>query len=343
VENPRTHGSARAAARETGQVAVFVLLFLVVLVGALAMVIDVGFDYVARRELQRATDAAALAGAQQLPGGWTAAQAAASSTYAQNGDGGDAVTYSLGSDLASGDSVVVHAQRTMPSLFARLFGITSSTVSATSQATVQAYTHIESNFNVMPWGVMQEDYVAGVNYPIYTDQGDSPQNGALELPAGPTCTESSGNPAYQGMLAGTLNACPLDIGDLVDLKPGQSAGPTYQGLTSRISSFQPVSSIVDIQPGGEATILDPTSPQLIYMPLLQNLDGSSTWPPTGSAQLRVVGFALFVITGFGSTGSGASVGQQVNGTFVTSTLVNSDWTTGPWTKGTGPFVVSLTQ
>jgi hypothetical protein len=52
---------------ESGQVLVFVAVIVVVLVGMAALVIDVGSWYQAQRHLQTAADAAALAGAHELP------------------------------------------------------------------------------------------------------------------------------------------------------------------------------------------------------------------------------------------------------------------------------------
>jgi hypothetical protein len=52
---------------ERGQALVIVVLFLFVLLGMAAMVIDVGYAYYAHRTLQAQVDAAALAGAQELP------------------------------------------------------------------------------------------------------------------------------------------------------------------------------------------------------------------------------------------------------------------------------------
>ena len=52
---------------ESGQVFVFVAVILTALVGMAALVVDVGSWYQAQRKLQTAADAAALAGAQELP------------------------------------------------------------------------------------------------------------------------------------------------------------------------------------------------------------------------------------------------------------------------------------
>jgi Flp pilus assembly protein TadG len=52
---------------ETGQVLVFTLVFMVVLVGMVGFAVDVGHAYLVQRQLQSGVDAAALAGAQELP------------------------------------------------------------------------------------------------------------------------------------------------------------------------------------------------------------------------------------------------------------------------------------
>ena len=62
----------RASRGERGQVLAVVALAMVALLGISAFAIDVGYAYYAKRQLQSATDAAALAGAQDLPNGTTA-------------------------------------------------------------------------------------------------------------------------------------------------------------------------------------------------------------------------------------------------------------------------------
>jgi|tagenome__1003787_1003787.scaffolds.fasta_scaffold20966569_1 Flp pilus assembly protein TadG len=68
----------RRARAERGQILGVVALALVALLGIAAFSIDVGYAYYAKRQLQSATDAAALAGAQDLPNGTTAIASATS-------------------------------------------------------------------------------------------------------------------------------------------------------------------------------------------------------------------------------------------------------------------------
>lgn len=72
-------------ANETGAVAPFVAIMLVLLVGCLALVVDLGRLHNVKIELQRAVDAAALAGALKLDGTDEEAQAAQESAVATAG------------------------------------------------------------------------------------------------------------------------------------------------------------------------------------------------------------------------------------------------------------------
>ena len=68
----------RSPRRERGQILPLIVLMLIALLGVAAFAIDVGYAYYAKRQLQSATDAAALAGAQDLPNGTSAIATATS-------------------------------------------------------------------------------------------------------------------------------------------------------------------------------------------------------------------------------------------------------------------------
>lgn len=63
----RHHSRTGAVSEEQGQAVVFVLMAMVAVIAVVGFVIDIGHAYQAQRSLQGAADAAALAGAQQLP------------------------------------------------------------------------------------------------------------------------------------------------------------------------------------------------------------------------------------------------------------------------------------
>jgi hypothetical protein len=117
---------------ERGQTLVISVLFLVVLCGMAAAVLDVGSWFRGQRAAQAAADAAALAGAHALP--YDPGRAATYVTqYATKNDGGlDSVTFS--SKTVANDTVHVRIRRPAPGFFAKVFGIDSVTVSARASA-----------------------------------------------------------------------------------------------------------------------------------------------------------------------------------------------------------------
>jgi Flp pilus assembly protein TadG len=137
----------RRARGERGQVLLVVTLALVALLGVAAFAIDVGYAYYAKRQLQSATDAAALAGAQDLPTAATAI-ATATSYAAANTPGnltGLTFTYTTKctatSIIATGcvssvnpNELVVTGSASTNTWFAKLFGIAHFGVSTHANA-----------------------------------------------------------------------------------------------------------------------------------------------------------------------------------------------------------------
>jgi Flp pilus assembly protein TadG len=320
------HPSRSRLSSQRGQSLVLITVFMFSLLGMAALAIDAGSWYQTKRSLQADADAAALAGASQLPASWSSAQTAASSQYSKNGNASDTVTYQNTSNLASNDTVTVTASRSNPSFFAKLFGINNATITATSRATVESYTKVVSTGQVMPWGVMKASWTLGQQYSIYTDNS-SPNNGSLSLPVkdgSGNCTGTSGGSDYRNTIQGTTIPCDVSVGDVVPVKSGQNTGPTGQGIDGRITSWDPLSAIVSFTNNGYANILKPNSLQLVMLPVVVNAaNGSSTWPG-GSGNVKVVGFAYFVLTQPGY----ANGGKTVLGTFVGLQTNNTSWTTG---------------
>ena len=118
--------------RERGQAALLTVLFLVVLCGMAAAVLDVGSWYREDRDLQATMDAAALAGAQALPEDPGEAGALADQYATKNGGGLD--TTEVTRTAIENDTIKVTGSRPAPGFFSKLFGIDSVTVNATAKA-----------------------------------------------------------------------------------------------------------------------------------------------------------------------------------------------------------------
>jgi hypothetical protein len=132
---------------ERGQVLPLVVMALVALLGIAAFAIDVGYAYYAKRQLQSATDAAALAGAQDLPNGATAIATATS--YAAANTPANLSSFSFAYQvkctntavIATGcnaavnpNALVVSGTASTNAWFAGLFGISHFDVSAHANA-----------------------------------------------------------------------------------------------------------------------------------------------------------------------------------------------------------------
>ena len=141
-------------AREDGQVLPLIAAgLLVVMLGFVALVVDIGRAYLVQRQLQATADAAAIAASDSLPTVTTATDVAA-----QYGPGGKnaisgltvtqtvtpwcmrSVTYCYGNQPGSSptngqaNGVVVQESATVNTFFARLFGVDTITINAKSTA-----------------------------------------------------------------------------------------------------------------------------------------------------------------------------------------------------------------
>lgn len=131
--------------QECGQGLVLGTLAMIVILGFAALAIDVGMFLHERREMQKAVDAAALAGAQKLPDSWTEAEVDAHEWLGKNdvdGTNGDTVEisftctseYEIACDPATNrwDTIVVRAERNVPFHFAPVLGLDNLPVSASA-------------------------------------------------------------------------------------------------------------------------------------------------------------------------------------------------------------------
>jgi Flp pilus assembly protein TadG len=129
---------------ERGGVLVMVVLFLPVLIGFAALVIDVGHAFQVRRHLQSAADAAALAAAQELPN--TANATAVANDYSASAGARNArpylpgVTTTVSFPAPTGSKVKVTETATSRVFFAGLFGFDGFDVSASAVASKSSTT-----------------------------------------------------------------------------------------------------------------------------------------------------------------------------------------------------------
>jgi len=133
---------------DRGQATILTLVFLVVLLGMAALVLDIGSWYRADRATQNTADAAALAGAQALPSDPGNANTLALQYVTKNGGG--TPTVRLSTKNLTNDTVSVNLTRPATGVFTKLFGVRTVTVG--SHAAARASLMAQAKY-VAPIGV----------------------------------------------------------------------------------------------------------------------------------------------------------------------------------------------
>jgi Flp pilus assembly protein TadG len=161
---------AKAAGRsESGQAVVLSVVWMVVLLGMAGLVIDVGSWYRSQRNLQADADAAALAGAQDLPNNTSTASGQATTYALKNGFTLPASGITISGTVVPDDSITVKVDKNAPTFFAKVFGV--ATVPVRAEATAKS-SLIGSAKYVAPIAVniqhpMLSGLNSGVNCPCY--------------------------------------------------------------------------------------------------------------------------------------------------------------------------------
>ena len=219
----------RRARGERGQILAVVVLALVALLGIAAFSIDVGYAYYAKRQLQSATDAAALAGAQDLPSVNVAIDTAAS--YAASNTPGNLsgldFTYTTKctttSVIASGcsaqvnpNALVVSGTAQTDTWFAKVFGIDHFNIKAHANA-------------CSPCSSSPVDIVVAID-----------RTGSMCQPAGPggVCTDLDNAKDGVRTMVSMFNAPSAEIG-MVAFPPVEStsSGPCARPFASPGSNY----------------------------------------------------------------------------------------------------------
>lgn len=124
---------------ERGQALVVWALALVALVGMAGLTLDGSNTVENRRQLQNAADAAALAGAYDLPSSSVQATTDATQWLTKNsfGNAGDSVvTNAVSTTNFANDTITVSLQRAVPFTLAKVLGLSSANVTATAKVVI---------------------------------------------------------------------------------------------------------------------------------------------------------------------------------------------------------------
>lgn len=188
----------RLRQQEGGQVLVLAAVAMTAIIGICAFVIDVGSWYQVEQQAQAAADAGATAAANDLPGNASQAVADASTYVNKNISGATTTT----TTPYSGDAnqVQVTVTKSAPTFFAKIFGISSVTVTKSAVA--------KRSSGSSKWAVYANSTACGNS--TFTNPGSSinisggvRSNGGLAIPG-------SGN-TYGATTYGGPNGCSASI------------------------------------------------------------------------------------------------------------------------------------
>ena len=319
---------------ERGQSMVLTVVFMVVLLGFAALVVDVGSWYRAHRSAQATADASALAGAAVLPD-TAAATALANAVRHQerrhrSGTGGaPQITFTQsGYEM---DTITVKVTRPSPGFFARVFGSKFMNVTVSGSATARAY-------NVQ--GIQNGIAPITVNY----------KHPLLNCTRGknPTCNPTFGTPTQLSLedihtSGGKDAAGAFGLINLNGVESGNvGAGTLADWLLNGYHDHDLQVGKYDSAPGANfnnsqfTSALDQQIGHELLFPVYRLLKG-----PGSNAMYDIIGWVGFVIDSYDTSGSTG----VINGHFTRYTTdgVPAESGNGGGAPGLGVHKVELTN
>lgn len=220
----------RAIGSERGQGLVLGALALFLVAGFAALAIDVGQAMHERRELQKAADAAALAGAGELPFSAGDALSIAQEWAEKNGIdvAGELSSVEVTSTHAPNDTITVQVERDVPYVFARVLGFDSQTIHATATARVGSPAAMAG---LRPFGVLESAIDYSGSTPLKYD-AKTHTNGNF----GGLALDGNGANVYRNTIkyGSDTPACaqgePGCTNPTIETEPGNMIGPTRVGI-----------------------------------------------------------------------------------------------------------------
>lgn len=262
----------RRAGKSRGQILIVVTVALTALIGAISLCTDVGVFYFNWVELQKAADAAVVAGANYLPLDPSTAVSTADNYARLNG----LAPAEIASTQVSADnlSISMTLDRTVPYYFARVLGLTIGAISVFARATAET---VGTAGGALPFGIAyQTNYSAGQTVTLMPGQVGAGNWSALAL-------GGTGASIYlqdiENGYSGSISA-----GGLVTTETGVINGPTQQGINYRIDEG------LNVDPTGGYADHTLTDPRAVVVPMVNfsSINGQSQVPVEGFAELWLV-------------------------------------------------------
>ena len=299
---------------QRGSAAVVTGIFMVILIGISAFVLDFGVSYETASRLQNSLDSAALAALQELPAENTASAAwsAAENTavvYASLNDfeiTPENIRPVYKNDIATNAIIGINITKSVAVEynFARVLGIDSATVTRTATAGLVPAGGIKGAvpLSITDSGLsnaIAANVVSGLRIKCSSNTSDigidctevSGWFGALRF-------EGTGASIYSDLLANGYSGS-LFVGQELEMENGNMSGPTMDGFTTRYNKCKD---------GCTAESYLPDCPKLVYVPVVEVISGSC---------IKIVSFATFFLTECGGSGKDS----YIKATYIKDTVI----------------------
>jgi hypothetical protein len=316
--------SARRGSRESGQVIALFAAGLVAIIALAGMAVDVGQLVYTRTDLQKAADAAALAGSQDLP--TTSAASSSAGLYVSENGTGMSHTVQFLSTYGANDTIKVTTNKHVNYFFLKVLGMDGQDVSASATVRVGTF---QGGSGLVPWGFIASNNSNSklLQNPCYLGND---ANGLPVFKQNTQCTMKYGAGTSSGGDFGALaldatggseyrddiahgSSKPYKVGDQAEAQTGNMQGPTGQALDERFSMPAPDGcagnsrdDVLKTNPDGSVSIREgcEESPRIIIIPVVDQINNPQ--------KSTILGFAYMYLTGTSDQGGHT----QVKGEFV---------------------------
>ncbi|WP_102027449.1 pilus assembly protein TadG-related protein [Salirhabdus sp. Marseille-P4669] len=272
--------------RDDGSVMVLVAFIMVGLLALMALVIDGGSLYLEKNRLQKIADAAALAGAQDLPSFPVRANDAIVTTANKNGTFSN-VTIEFHN---ANHSLQVFAEKEVNLVFGNVLGFKDPTITAIAKVDLLS---LSSVTGAIPLGVeYSADIVHGELVELKVGEATIGNFGALIL-TGPGAKDFETDLTHGYEFT-------LEVGDVLETKTGKMTQATKRAVDYRVSHC-PEATFTNYQSDCARVLMVP-----VYKPVNTGIDKLT--------KVEVVGFASFFLEGTSPNDDSVVIGRFIEST-----------------------------
>ena len=208
-----------------------------------------------------------------------------------------------------------------PLFFSGIFGLTSKAINAT--ATARVYSP-ESLGYLVPWIVKESEVEYGVDVILKSNSKLTPGNfQAMDYNGG-----GGGAHEYRDNIITGYDGL-VKVGESYPIEPGNMAGPTGQGVDTRIDgdtcTFDDVTDPIPNEEGTKVT--DMSCPRIVFVPVTNDWEENPTEP------LLIISFKVFYIKKIIIEKVDGHDQAQVTGQFIEQSLIKSSGEIKPYEGG----------